>query len=367
MASGSLRRKIGHFQEQRVPAYREWTFQLFHPGEGNSWGLAVDWFIMILIAANVAAVMLETVDPIKAVYRPVFRLFEIVSVTIFSIEYIARVWSGIEAQAEWHPLFDRIDFVSRPMMVVDLLAILPFYLTMAGLGLDLRFLRALRLIRFLRLLKLVRYSESMRAFGRAFREKKDELIVAMTANGILLVVASSLMYFAEQNVQPEAFGSIPETMWWGVVTLTTVGYGDVAPITPFGRVVGSIVAILGIGLFALPASIMASGFIEESSYDTRVCPDCGHTIDWEDDIGDATQHYDIGDRARIDITAESDLAYRFHGRHGRIVRVAESMNNHSKTSVIEYVLELDDSEETVGVQERDLRAPIKGESPAVTS
>jgi voltage-gated potassium channel len=124
----------------------------------------------------------------------------------------------------------------------------------------------------------------MRAFGHAFRRKKDQLIVALTANGLLLLIASSLMYFIETNAQPDAFGSIPKAMWWGIATLTTVGYGDVTPVTPLGQFVGSIVAVLGIGLFALPASIMASGFIEASSYETHECPECGHEVNWDDDI-----------------------------------------------------------------------------------
>jgi len=128
-----------------------------------------------------------------------------------------------------------------------------------------------------------------------------------------LVVASSLMYFAEHAAQPEAFPSIPGTMWWGVVTLTTVGYGDVTPITPAGQLIGSVVAILGIGLFALPASIMASGFIEGSSYETGFCPDCGHELDWQADVGGSGPVYAVGDRIRIDITRESALAYEYHG------------------------------------------------------
>jgi voltage-gated potassium channel len=248
---------------------------------------------MTLIAVNVAAVILETVDPLHARYDRLFRLIEVGSVTVFSVEYIARIWSGVEARWDetdvttlsiGERLRDRLRIISRPLLLIDLLAILPFYLSALGLGIDLRVLRSLRLIRFLRLLKLVRYSQSMRAFGHAFRRKKDQLIVALTANGLLLLIASSLMYFIETNAQPDAFGSIPEAMWWGIATLTTVGYGDVTPVTPLGQFVGSIVAVLGIGLFALPASIMASGFIEAASYETHECPKCGYEVDWDDDI-----------------------------------------------------------------------------------
>lgn len=269
------------------------TYDLFNPGSGDTWGIRIDWAIMTLIAVNVTAVILGTVDPLYAQYEQLFRVIEVGSVAVFSVEYIARIWSGVEAEwddtgaatlsmREW--LRDRLHVIFRPLLLIDLLAILPFYLSVLGLGIDLRVLRSLRLIRFLRLLKLVRYSHSMRAFGHAFRRKKDQLIVALTANGLLLLIASSLMYFIETNAQPDVFGSIPEAMWWGIATLTTVGYGDVTPVTPLGQFVGSLVAVLGIGLFALPASIMASGFIEASSYETKECPECHHEISWDDDV-----------------------------------------------------------------------------------
>ncbi|MCU4744691.1 ion transporter [Natronoglomus mannanivorans] len=226
MSGVSIQERVKTYLKQEVAIYRKKTYKVFYPSQDDEWERYVDWFIMSLIAANVAAVMLGTVDPFQNRYGKALQQFEIFSVTVFSIEYLARIWSGVEGKenlAELNPIFDRIKIAGHPMMVIDLLAILPFFLTRVGLGLDLRFLRALRLIRFLRLLKLVRYSESMRAFGRAFRKKKDELIVAMTANGLLLVVASSLMYFVEHDSQPGVFGSIPETMWWGIITLTTVG------------------------------------------------------------------------------------------------------------------------------------------------
>ena len=136
----------------------------------------------------------------------------------------------------------------------------------------------------------------------------------------------------------------------GIVTLTTVGYGDVTPITPVGQVIGSMVAILGIGLFALPASIMASGFIEGSSYETGFCPDCGHELDWESDVGGGGPVYTVGDRIRIDITRESTLAYEYHGVHG-------SVSAHdAKTDTFE--IELEGVDETITATWRDLRTPL---------
>lgn len=331
--------------------------QLLDPDAAEGAGFYVNWFIMILIAANVAAVILETVDPIQASFGAELEYFEVVSVLIFTLEYLGRVWSNVEDIDGWGPVRDRLRIIKRPMLIVDLLAILPYYLALLGVGVDLRFLRALRLIRLLRLLKLVRYSESMRAFGKAFRTKKDQLIVAFSANLILIVIASSLMFFAESQAQPDDFGSIPETMWWAVVTLTTVGYGDIAPITPLGQVLGGIVAILGIGLFALPASILASGFIEESSYETTYCPDCGHEIDWESDMSSSGVEYAEGQWVRIDVTRGSPLKdYSYHGKHGKL-RINEEFTDTIDHSYDDPDIAVDTGDELVSVSLSNLREP----------
>lgn len=331
--------------------------QLLDPDTTEGVGFYVNWFIMILIAANVTAVIISTVDPVQAAFGQVFDYFESISVLIFTVEYLGRVWSNVEDVEQWDPLRDRFRIATRPMLVVDLLAIAPYYLALLGFGVDLRFLRALRLIRLLRLLKLVRYSESMRAFGHAFRAKQDQLIVAFSANLILLVVASSLMYFAEGSTQPDSFGSIPETMWWAIVTLTTVGYGDVAPVTPLGRTLGGVVAILGIGLFALPASILATGFIEESSYETTRCPDCGHEIDWESDVGSAGAAYSDGQWVRIDVTRGSHVNYPHHGKHGELRIDGTSTDRIGYDDDEEVDIVVDVGDELVDVSLSDIREP----------
>jgi len=262
---------------------RRRTYEIFEPRLGGQLGYYVDWGIMLLILANVIAVTLQTVDSLATQYGAFFHWFEIFSVVVFSVEYIARIWSSVERDPINRPIKERLEFALQPMLIVDLLAILPFFLARAGLGVDLRFLRALRLVRFLRLLKLARYSQSMRAFSQVLRSKREELVLALSANGLLLIIASSMMYFVENPAQPEKFSSIPATYWWGVATLTTVGYGDVYPITPVGKLLGASVSILGIGLFALPASILASGFIEEAKENPDRCPHCGEPLDSGDD------------------------------------------------------------------------------------
>ena len=253
---------------------------------GERWGRLFDWGIMALIAANVVALVLETVPWLAARYGPLFGYFELFSVAVFSVEYAARVWSCTADPAYSGPVSGRLRFASRPLLIVDLLAILPFYLGTA-FGLDLRSLRALRLVRLLRVLKLARYSESLRKIGDVVGRKRDDLVLAFGANGLLLLLASSIMYQLEHDAQPEAFSSIPATLWWGVVTLTTVGYGDVFPVTPLGKLFGAVVAVLGIGLFALPASILASGFVEAAHPEEdrgaddgqNYCPHCGGRIE----------------------------------------------------------------------------------------
>jgi len=261
---------------------RRKTHRLFAPELGGRIGYLTDWFIMILIAVNVAAVMLETVDSLATQYESAFRAFELFSVSVFTVEYVGRVWSAVDDPDYQGIVSGRVKYASCPLLIIDLLAILPFYSAFFGLTAELRFLRALRLIRFLRLLKLARYSESLKSFSVVLKNKKPDLIIAAFANAMLLVVASSAMYYVENQAQPETFTSIPQTLWWGVITLTTVGYGDTFPVTPLGQFLGAMTAVLGIGLFALPASILASGFLEAARDETKECPHCGEEIDQEE-------------------------------------------------------------------------------------
>ena len=202
---------------------------------------------------------------------------------VFTVEYILRVWSCTVNPRFKDPVRGRLQFLVTPLALVDLMAVLPFYLPF--LFPDLRFMRAMRLFRLFRVLKLARYSESLQTFVDVLRLKKEELLLMLFAIMILLVVSSSLMYEAENAAQPEAFAIIPAAMWWGIVTLATVGYGDVYPVTPWGRFIGSIVVILGIGLFALPTGVLASGFAEvlakrkeEQKMQKFRCPHCGRYI-----------------------------------------------------------------------------------------
>ena len=240
---------------------------------------SVDGFLLALIVSNIIVVILESVASLRESYGAFFENFELISVAIFSAEYLSRMWI-CNMRQQFQGALGRIRYAITPMAIVDLLAVLPFYLPLF-ITFDLRMLRMFRLLRLLRLLKVARYSSSLRLFQQVYTMKKSELTMCFLAIMFMLVIASSLIFLVENEAQPEAFSSIPASMWWGVATLTTVGYGDITPITPVGKFIGSIIAILGIGLFALPAAVLGSGFVvamrrQESS--TFYCPHCSREI-----------------------------------------------------------------------------------------
>lgn len=169
-------------------SYRRRVYELFEPRLGGRAGRRVDWAILILIAVNVTAVMLETVDPVFERFAEAFNWLEIVSVAIFTVEYVARVWSAVEAPEYSAPIRGRFRFALKFLVVIDLLAILPFYLAAMGIGLDLRFLRALRLVRLFRMLKLARYSDAMEKFVEVLKDRREKLVIAFSANLVLLMV-----------------------------------------------------------------------------------------------------------------------------------------------------------------------------------
>lgn len=262
------------------PQLKNKTYRLFAPEKGGRIGRITDIAIMVLILLSVIAIILETVDSIAAQFSSVFFYFERFAIAIFTIEYIGRIWSITTSEKYQHPVTGRFRYALTPYLLIDLLAILPFYL---GGVVDLRFLRVLRLFRIFRVLKVARYSDALTTMGIVLRKKKPDLVISIVVTAMLLVLASSMMYYVEGSAQPETYSSIPATFWWGVVTLTTVGYGDVFPVTPWGQLLAAVSAFLGVGLFALPASILASGFIDEATEDDesqyQYCPHCGEKLD----------------------------------------------------------------------------------------
>jgi voltage-gated potassium channel len=240
--------------------------------------LIINLFLTIIIFLNTLSIILHTVPSIRQNYERFFHEFEIFSVCIFTVEYILRLWSCVESERYKHHIKGRLGFVFSVWGLIDLLAILPFFATYFVK--DLGFIRILRLLRMLRLFRVSKYFHALIVIQRVVKEKQEELILSIVFIIFTLIISSSLVYYVEHEAQPKAFSSIPEAMWWGVNAMTTVGYGDLKPITPFGKLLGGLIAILGVSFFALPTGILASGFAEqirEQSDRRRIkCPHCGN-------------------------------------------------------------------------------------------
>lgn len=227
--------------------------------EKSKANIIIDRFLMVLIGLNVLAIILESVNDIYAQFQTQFFWFEVFSVAVFSVEYLLRLWTIVEKRTKSGTPITRWQYAKSPLAIIDLLAILPFYLQFFFV-LDLRFLR---IIRILRVFKLTRYSSAFTLLLKVFNEEKHSLIAAFSILFVLLVISSSGIYLIEHDVQPDAFGSIPAAMWWAMATLTTVGYGDVTPITAGGKFFGGVITILSMGLVAMPTGIIVSGFSEQ--------------------------------------------------------------------------------------------------------
>jgi len=218
-----------------------------------------DIFLITLIIFNIIAVLLETVDSIYSKYALEFLIFERFSTAVFLIEYILRVWVCVEEKVKKNKIITRLKYASTWPAIIDLLAVLSGLLPMI-FEVDLRILRALRM---LRLLKFSRYFKVMNLLLGVLKEEKQSFLAAMFLLTIAMLIASTGIYLFEKDAQPDKFSSIPEAMWWAIATLTTIGYGDVTPVTGMGKFFGAIIAIIGIGVVALPSGILASGFTDQ--------------------------------------------------------------------------------------------------------
>ncbi|RMG91796.1 MAG: ion transporter [Zetaproteobacteria bacterium] len=254
----------------RISRFRSQLYGLLEEQESLASRL-FNGFIMFLILANVLAVVLESVRSIRLAHEAFFQGFEIFSIVVFTLEYLLRVWVCTEKPIYFRPVRGRLRYMVSFMAIVDLLAILPFYLSMF-VTLDTRFLRVLRL---LRVFKLTRHFQSLEILIQVLRMEAPVLGSSLLMLLVLAVLAAGGIYVVEHDAQPEAFGSIPAALWWAIVTLTTVGYGDVVPQTDAGRFFALIITMLGVGMAALPAGIIAGGFSREMQkrreiYQTRV-------------------------------------------------------------------------------------------------
>jgi voltage-gated potassium channel len=232
----------------------------------------VSFILLTLIILNVLAVIIETVESIYLSYIKVFQIFGDLSIVVFSVEYLLRLWSCNVDERYSGPISGRIKFALTPLVLIDLMVILPFYL--AYLTLDRRLLRSLRILWTFRLLKISRYSKSLQTIMNVVKAQKDELAMSLTAIIFFMVLSSTLIYFLEHDAQPQNFPDIPATMWWAILTMTTIGE-DVYPITPLGKAIGGLIIILGVATFALPTSILTSGFVDELDRQRENCKENG--------------------------------------------------------------------------------------------
>ncbi|MDR1631245.1 MAG: ion transporter [Oscillospiraceae bacterium] len=252
--------------------------------ENNLLSNIFDGIIITLIIINIIFVIADTFilpDKVKAV----FNCIEFVSVIIFTIEYLMRVWTSDLIFPKMSITRARIKYIFSFMAIVDLLAIAPFYLPFV-VNIDLRVLRALRIIRLLRIFKVNRYTNALSTIGDVFRRKKHQLLSSIIVVALLMIIAAVLMYNVENSAQPDAFSNAFSALWWAVATLTTVGYGDVYPVTVLGKILSAIIALLGIGVVAVPTGIISAGFMENIAHEQEMkkeekhfCPYCGKNLE----------------------------------------------------------------------------------------
>lgn len=241
-----------------------------------------DGYIIFLIIINVFLVVLDTFN-MPNYYTKLSQQIEIISVIVFSLEYILRFWTSDLKFPHIDSYHSRLKFIFSFMSIIDLAAILPFYLPFV-LIIDLRVLRALRIIRLFRVLKINRYTNSFSNILTVFKYRKYELLSSFFIVFLLMIISSVIMYSLENPAQPEKFSNALSGLWWAVATFTTVGYGDIFPITVGGKIMAGIIAILGIGLVAVPTGIISAGFIELMSHNKHeddqksYCPYCGKNI-----------------------------------------------------------------------------------------
>ena len=247
---------------------------------------AFDLFIISLIILNVILVIADTFS-LPSSLKIISRYIDVFSVIIFTIEYILRIWTADILYPDNGVIFSRIKYIFSFMALIDLFAILPFYIPLI-IPIDLRVLRVLRVIRLLRIFKVNRYTNALSVVGTVLKNKANQLISSMFVVALLMLISSIVMYSVENLAQPEVFTNAFSGLWWAIATFTTVGHGDIYPITAFGKVLSAIIALLGIGLVAVPTGIISAGFIEQMEQEKEnkkcdiekhFCPYCGKKID----------------------------------------------------------------------------------------
>jgi len=218
-----------------------------------------DLIFILFIIASVAAVFLETIPSIHDPLKLEFYWFDTIAISVFTVEYLLRLYAAGEADPSRSGIANRLSFIKRPGSIVDLIAILPYYLQFL-LAVDLLFIRILRV---LRVLKLTRYNTALTTFQMVLNREKRAFSAAMFVTVLITILSGAIVYEFEHAVQPDKFDTMPRAMYWAVITLASVGYGDISPVTPIGQAFTMVLAILGIGIVALPAGILGSAFSDQ--------------------------------------------------------------------------------------------------------
>jgi len=257
--------------------FKKRVFEIIEKAEeGDIASTIFDVSIIVLIVLNIIAVTAASFAAFEAEHAILLHRFEVVSIFIFTIEYLLRLWTAnIKYPNSKMPY---LLFIFSAGAIIDLAAILPFFLPFVT-GLDLRFLRIFRLLRMFRIFKLGRYSEAMGIIGKVLKKEKEKLITTIVLTIIMIFMASTIMYYVENQAQPDVFTNIIETTWWSIATFTTIWLGDVFPITVAGKICGGIISLLGIMIIALPSGIICSGFMDELYKEKKICPHCGKDIE----------------------------------------------------------------------------------------
>lgn len=229
--------------------------------QGYPPGRTFDITLVVVIIVNIAAAAMATVPDTSSFWHQVYRTVEWTAVAIFTVEYLTRLWVAVEdpRAATANPWAWRLRYIVTPLALIDLISVLPSYVELI-FGTAWEFTLILRV---LRLFKLLRFTGAFDTIFAVIRSERRPLIATFCVITVVLLLISTMAYVAERDAQPDKFGSIPAAFYWGIVTLATVGYGDIAPITPLGRATGALGAVLGILTFAMPAGIIASGFMEQ--------------------------------------------------------------------------------------------------------
>ncbi len=266
-----------------IKSVKKTIFKIIEPSKDNDKVSHIfDIVIISLIVINLITVIADTFA-LPPYAKKISKYIEIISIAVFTVEYILRLWTSDLLRPNLNPAKARLKYFFSFMAIIDLLAIIPFYLPMF-ISIDLRVLRSLRIIRLFRIFKINRYTKALNTIGTVLKNKSSQLISSMFVVFLLILIASVIMYNVENKAQPDQFNNVFQAMWWAVATLTTVGYGDIYPVTVLGKILSAIIAVLGIGMVAVPSGIISAGFSEvidnnDEEGKKKYCPYCGHKID----------------------------------------------------------------------------------------